>query len=177
MLNNLENIYRKRTDYSKIIGTFPMPDILAIQKKSYAEFLQMELLPDERKDFGLQAAFKDIFPVSDFKETTELDFINYSIGNWECKCGRLKGVENSRHRCNNCETLLPPEAELTEKEICPFCSAVKKIDMPICEHCGDNVKLKMKYMPNECIQKGYTYSVPLRIKIRLISWEKDPETK
>ena len=74
----------------------------------------MEILPEERKDIGLQAAFKDIFPVADFKETTQLDFISYSIGNWECKCGRLKGVENSRRRCNGCGTLLPSDAELTE---------------------------------------------------------------
>jgi DNA-directed RNA polymerase subunit beta len=77
-------------------------------------------LPEERNDVGLQAAFKDIFPVSDFKETTQLDFINYSIGNWECKCGRLKGVENARRKCNGCETLLPPDVELTDKEICPY---------------------------------------------------------
>jgi len=177
MLNELENVYRKRVDFSKIKGTFPMPDMLAIQKESYVEYLQMEYLPDERKDIGLQAAFKDIFPVSDFKETTQLDFISYTIGNWECKCGRLKGVENSRSRCNGCGTLLPPNAELTENEICPYCSAAKKIEVPICEQCGDNVKLKMKYSPTECLQKGYTFSTPLRIKVRLISWEKDPTTK
>ena len=177
MLNELNNIYRERVDFSKIHGTFPMPDMLAIQKKSYEEYLQMELLPDERVDIGLQAAFKDIFPVSDFKQTTQLDFISYAIGNWECKCGRLKGIGNARRRCNGCETLLPSDAELTEKEICPYCNAVKKIEMPLCEHCGDRVELKMKYSPNECLQKGYTYSVPLRIKIRLISWEKDPTAK
>ena len=154
-----------------------MPDLLAIQRQSYAEFLQMDLLPEERKDTGLQAAFKDVFPISDFKETTQLDFINYSIGNWECKCGRLKGVENSRARCNGCGTLLPAEAELTEKEICPYCGAVKKIEIPLCDHCGDTVGLKMKYSPNECLQKGYTYAVPLRLKVRLISWEKDATTK
>ena len=173
----LKNNYLERVDFSKIKATFPIPDILAIQKQSYGEFLQMELLPEERIEFGLQAAFKDIFPVSDFKETTQLDFISYSIGNWECKCSRLKGVENSRRRCNECGTLLSSEAELTDKEICPYCGTLKKIEVPICDHCGDNVKLKMKYIPNECLQKGYTYSVPLRIKIRLISWEKDPETK
>jgi DNA-directed RNA polymerase subunit beta len=154
-----------------------MPDLLAIQRQSYAEFLQMELLPEERKDTGLQAAFKDVFPIADFKETTQLDFISYSIGNWECKCGRLKGVENSRARCTGCDTLLPADVELTEKQICPYCSAVKKIDIPLCDHCGDNVQLKMKYTPNECLQKGYTYSVPLRLKVRLISWEKDAVTK
>lgn len=177
MSKELENIYRKRVDFSKLKTAFPIPDLLAIQKLSYAEFLQMELLPEERKDSGLQAAFKDSFPVSDFKETTQLDFISYSIGDWECKCGRLKGVENSRGRCNGCGTLLPADAELTEREICPYCGAIKKIEIQLCDHCGDKVGLKMKYRPTECLQKGYTYAVPLRLKIRLISWDKDPETK
>jgi DNA-directed RNA polymerase subunit beta len=176
-MKELENIYRQRHDFSKIKQVFPMPDLLAIQTHSYAEFLQMELLPEERKETGLQAAFKDVFPISDFKETTQLDFINYSIGNWECKCGRLKGVENSRAKCNGCGTLLPADAELTEKEICPYCGATRKIEVPQCDHCGDRVGLKMKYSPNECLQKGYTYAVPLRLKVRLISWEKDAATK
>jgi len=167
----------ERTDFSKIGTQFPMPDLLAIQRQSYAEFLQMDLLPEERKDTGLQSAFKDVFPISDFKETTALDFISYSIGNWECKCGRLKGVENSRARCKSCDTLLTAELELTEKEICPYCSAMRKIETPTCEHCGDRVRLKLKYSPIECIQKGYTFSVPLRLKVRLISWEKDANTK
>jgi DNA-directed RNA polymerase subunit beta len=167
----------ERTDFSKIGTQFPMPDLLAIQRQSYAEFLQMDLLPEERKDTGLQSAFKDVFPISDFKETTALDFISYSIGNWECKCGRLKGVENSRARCKSCDTLLTAELELTEKEICPYCSAMRKIETPTCEHCGDRVRLKLKYTPIECIQKGYTFSVPLRLKVRLISWEKDANTK
>ncbi len=177
MQKESKNVYRERVDFSKIKSIFPMPDLLAIQKQSYLEYLQMELLPEERIDIGLQAAFKDIFPISDFKETTQLDFISYSIGNWECKCGRLKGVENSRARCSGCGTLLPSDAELTEKEICPYCSAIRKIEMPICEHCGDKVGLKMKYSALECLQKGYTYAVPLRLKVQLVSWEKDATTK
>jgi len=177
MLNELTNIYRKRINFSKIKSVFPMPDMLAIQKDSYAEFLQMELLPEERKDFGLQEAFRDIFPISDFKETTQLDFISYSIGNWECKCGRLRGVENSRYRCKSCDVLLLPGIKLEGMKICPYCGEKETIEVNLCEHCGDKVELKMKYSPNECLQKGYTYSVPLRIKVRLISWEKDVETK
>ena len=177
MIKESRNIYRKRIDFSKIKTVYPMPDLLAIQRQSYAEFLQMDLLPEERKDTGLQAAFKDVFPISDFKETTQLDFINYAIGNWECKCGRLKGVENSRARCNGCGTLLPAGVELTDKEICPYCGAARKIDIPLCDYCGDRVGLKMKYTPNECLQKSYTYAVPLRLKVRLISWEKDAATK
>jgi DNA-directed RNA polymerase subunit beta len=172
-----EHLYRPRQDFSKIRSVFPMPDLLAIQTASYAEYLQMDLLPEERSDIGLQAAFKDVFPISDFKETTQLDFISYAIGNWECKCGRLKGVEYSRARCSGCGTLLPAVVELTEKEICPYCGAARKIEVQQCDHCGDRVGLKMKYTPNECLQKGYTYSVPLRLKVRLISWEKDATTK
>jgi len=175
--SEISNHRRQRVDFSKIKTVFPMPDLLAIQKQSYAEFLQMDQLPEERKDTGLQAAFKDVFPISDFKETTQLDFISFAIGNWECKCGRLKGVENSRARCTSCGTLLPSDVELTEKEICPYCGVARKIDVPLCEHCGDSVQLKLKYTPNECIQKGYTYSVPLRLKVRLISWDKDAATK
>ena len=169
--------YRERVDFSKIGQVFPMPDLLDIQTQSYAEFLQMDLLPEERKETGLQAAFKDVFPISDFKETTELEFLSYSIGTWECKCGRLKGVENSRARCTSCGTLLPADAELTEKEICPYCSAMRKIEVPLCDHCGDRVGLKIKYSPMECIQKGYTFAVPLKLKVQLVSWEKDAATK
>ncbi len=172
-----KNICLERVDFSKIKTTIPIPDLLAIQKQSYAQFLQMDLLAEEREEIGLEAAFRDIYPISDFKETTQLDFISYTIGNWECKCGRLKGVENSRYKCSSCGTLLPADIELTEKEICPYCGAMKKIEIPLCDHCGDRVTLKMKYSPNECLQKGYTYAVPLRLKVRLISWEKDPATK
>jgi hypothetical protein len=55
MLNESKNIYRDRVDFSKIKGVFPMPDMLAIQTKSYREFLAMELLPEERRDIGLQS--------------------------------------------------------------------------------------------------------------------------
>ncbi|MGZ5467555.1 MAG: DNA-directed RNA polymerase subunit beta [Candidatus Aminicenantales bacterium] len=169
--------FRERVDFSKIKAVFPMPDLLDIQTQAYREFLQMELLPEERKDTGLQAALKDVFPISDFKETTELEFLSYSIGTWECKCGRLKGVENSRAKCAACQTLLPAGMELSEKEVCPFCGAARKIELPLCEHCGDRVGLRIKYTPMECIQKGYTYSIPLKLKVQLVSWEKDVVTK
>jgi DNA-directed RNA polymerase subunit beta len=171
------NAYLERVDFSKIKSVFAMPGLLDIQVASYNEYLQMDLLPEERKEIGLQAAFKDVFPISDFKETTELEFLSYSIGNWECKCGRLKGVENSRAKCNACGTLLAAATELTEKELCPYCGAARKIEIPLCEHCGDRVGLKMKYTPTECIQKGYTFSVPLKLRVQLVSWEKDLAAK
>ena len=46
--------------------------------------------------------FKSVFPISDFRENSSLEFIEYSIGNWECKCGRLTGLEHLRSKCEGC---------------------------------------------------------------------------
>jgi len=55
-----------------------MPDLLAIQRQSYCRFsARWTSCPRNGKDTGLQSAFKDVFPISDFKETTALDFISY----------------------------------------------------------------------------------------------------
>ena len=86
-----KNVYRERIDFSKIKTTIPIPNLIEIQKKSYERFLQMNRLPAEREDVGLQSVFKSVFPISDFRENSSLEFIEYSIGNWECKCGRLTG--------------------------------------------------------------------------------------
>ena len=62
----------------------------------------MNLLPEERANQGLQSVFTSIFPFSDFRETCSLDFVKYSIGDWQCKCGELKGLEYLRMTCTNC---------------------------------------------------------------------------
>ena len=121
---------RKRIDLSKIRTAIPIPNLIEVQKRSYDRFLQIHTPPADRENTGLQAVFKSVFPIRDFRQTCSLEFVEYTIGNWECRCGRLKGVENSRARCKSCDTLLPAGVELTEKEICPYCSAMRKIDVP-----------------------------------------------
>src|SRR6266508_3540389 len=71
----------ERIDFSKIKTTVPIPNLIEIQKKSYERFLQMNRLPSEREDAGLQSVFKSVFPISDFRENSSLEFIEYSIGN------------------------------------------------------------------------------------------------
>jgi DNA-directed RNA polymerase subunit beta len=51
----------------------------------------MDKLPNERDDSGLQSVFVSVFPITDFRGISQLDFVDFSIGNWECKCGHLKG--------------------------------------------------------------------------------------
>ena len=99
-----KNVYRERIDFSKIKTTIPIPNLIEIQKKSYERFLQMNRLPSEREDAGLQSVFKSVFPISDFRENSSLEFIEYSIGNWECKCGKLAGLHHLRKPCSNCGT-------------------------------------------------------------------------
>jgi DNA-directed RNA polymerase subunit beta len=51
----------------------------------------MNLLPEERANQGLQAVFTASSRSPTFRETCSLDFVKYSIGDWQCKCGELKG--------------------------------------------------------------------------------------
>src|SRR5205085_2545026 len=60
-----KNVYRERKDFSKIKTTVPIPNLIEIQRKSYERFLQMNRLPSEREDAGLQSVFKSVFPISD----------------------------------------------------------------------------------------------------------------
>src|SRR5207302_7790272 len=92
----------KRQDFSKIKTSVPIPNLIEIQRESYNRFLQMDALPEERQSIGLQAVFRSVFPISDFRETATLDFVEYHIGNWQCKCGNLEGLKYLRTACKNC---------------------------------------------------------------------------
>ena len=57
----------------------PMPDLIDIQTQSYQSFLQCDVAPLKRKDIGLQAIFKEIFPVSSYDGRYKLDFVGYNL--------------------------------------------------------------------------------------------------
>ena len=171
-----KNIYRERIDFSKIKTTIPIPNLIEIQKKSYERFLQMNRLPSEREDAGLQSVFKSVFPISDFRENSSLEFIEYSIGNWECKCGRLSGLHHLRKPCVNCGHTLVADPYGEHDVLCPRCGKPNDARGDVCDICGNTVSLKLKYDVDECQERGMTYAVPLKVTIRLVVWNKDPET-
>ncbi|MEW6271380.1 MAG: DNA-directed RNA polymerase subunit beta [Thermodesulfobacteriota bacterium] len=72
--------FRPRRNFGKIKKVVEIPNLIEIQRRSYDEFLQKDVAPDQRKDVGLQAVFKSVFPIKDFNDTAELDFVSYSIG-------------------------------------------------------------------------------------------------
>ncbi len=171
-----KNVYRERIDFSKIKTTVPIPNLIEIQKKSYERFLQMNRLPSEREDAGLQSVFKSVFPISDFRENSSLEFIEYSIGNWECKCGKLIGLHHLRKPCSNCGATLIADPFGDREVLCPRCGKANQARGDVCDICGNTVGLKLKYDVDECQERGMTYAVPLKVTIRLVVWNKDPET-
>ena len=72
---------RKRV--RKIFGHIPqvaeMPNLIEVQKYSYDQFLQVQNPVGGRDEQGLQAVFKSVFPISDFSESSTLEFVNYEF--------------------------------------------------------------------------------------------------
>ncbi len=167
---------RQRLDFAKIQSSIQIPNLIEVQMKSYQRFLQMDLLPSEREDAGLQSVFTSVFPIRDFREMSQLEFVDYSIGNWECKCGNLKGLHHLRATCRNCGASVVTNPYQTGDVICHKCGTFNKNTPTFCNKCGDPVAMQLKYDVNECQERGMTYSAPLKVTIRLTIYDKDPDT-
>jgi DNA-directed RNA polymerase subunit beta len=56
-----------------------MPNLIEVQKASYDQFLLVVEPPGGRPNEGLQAVFKSVFPISDFSNTSMLEFVKYEF--------------------------------------------------------------------------------------------------
>src|SRR6266516_3721029 len=137
----------------------------------------MDLLPEERENTGLQAVFNSVFPISDFRGTATLDFVEFQIGNWQCKCGRLEGLNYLRANCKNCSSTIKVNPLTPGETLCHKCGTFNAVRPQLCDNCGEPVGLKHKHDQQECQERGMSYSVPLKVKIRLTVYDKDPETE
>src|SRR5688500_3734503 len=172
-----KNVYRERKDFSKIKTTVPIPNLIEIQRKSYERFLQMNRLPSEREDAGLQTVFKSVFPISDFRENSSLEFIEYSIGNWECKCGKLAGLRHRREPCKTCCATMVADPYGDHSVLCAHCGVEMQARGAVFDICGHTGGMKLKYDVDEEQERGMTYAGTLKVTIRLVVWNKDPETQ
>src|ERR671922_1617176 len=178
MQNLPKGVTRERVDFSRIKTSIPIPNLIEVQKKSYERFLQMDLLPSERDDTGLESVFKSVFPITDFRGLSQLEFVDYAIGNWECKCGNLKGLHHLRSTCRNpsCGATIKTDPFHPGDVLCHQCGTFNKNIVTFCNKCGDPVDLQLKYDVVECQERGMTYAAPLKVTIRLTVYEKDAET-
>ncbi|MBI3917941.1 MAG: DNA-directed RNA polymerase subunit beta [Betaproteobacteria bacterium] len=71
---------RIRKSFAKRDSVLQVPYLLATQLQSYAAFLQEHVPPDSRKQEGLQAACKSIFPIESHSRNARLDFVSYTLG-------------------------------------------------------------------------------------------------
>jgi len=69
-----------RHDFSKFQPKIPIPDLLAIQLASWESFLQEDILPEKRESKGLEAVFKNMFPVEDTRNDYVLEYKHYYLG-------------------------------------------------------------------------------------------------
>jgi len=106
---------RVRKNFGKIPKIVDIPNLIAVQQESFNRFLQKDVSPEKRRDIGLQAVFKSVFPIKDFTGTASLEFVSYRFG-------------------------------------------------------------EVKHSVQECMHRGMTYEIPLRITVRLVVYDIDKET-
>ena len=70
---------RIRRGFGRIHEVAPMPNLIEVQRQSYEQFLQRDVAAEDRPDSGLQAVFKSVFPIRDFSDHAELEFVKYDF--------------------------------------------------------------------------------------------------
>ena len=106
---------RLRKNFGRIPTIIDIPNLIAIQKRSFDRFLQEGTPTDARNDFGLHGVFLSVFPIQDYAGTLSLEYVSYQLG-------------------------------------------------------------EPKYEMDECLQRGMTFSAPLKVVFRLVVWEENEDT-
>ena len=71
---------RIRKSFGKSSTVLEVPYLLAMQRDSYAQFLQTDIPAKKREDYGLHAVFSQIFPIESYTGNVELQYVTYSLG-------------------------------------------------------------------------------------------------
>ena len=180
-MNDQQNIYRQRHNFSKFRSLVPIPNLIDIQRRSFDDFLQINLLHSERENRGLNALFESIFPVHNGKlvdgsdATFEVEFLGYTLGHWACKCEELLGPEHLRTQCKHCSHSIVSDHPKDFMVECPKCGTQNKNAASICDVCQEPVTLKQWMSREECVERNSTMSAPLKIRIRLNEFDLDDE--
>ncbi len=66
-------------NFGRVRDAVDIPDLVAIQRKSYDEFIQKDAAPTRRKRFGLEALFQEIFPIESYDKNMKLEYLFYEL--------------------------------------------------------------------------------------------------
>ncbi|HEV7157640.1 MAG TPA: DNA-directed RNA polymerase subunit beta [Caulobacteraceae bacterium] len=70
---------RIRKSFGRIPEAVRMPNLIEVQRSSYEQFLQREVRAGQRREEGIEAVFKSVFPIKDFNERAMLEYVSYEF--------------------------------------------------------------------------------------------------
>ncbi len=70
---------RIRRSFGQNQEVLPMPNLIEIQRSSYERFLQLGVNPEGRQTDGLQDVLSSVFPIKDYSDRAEIDFVKYEL--------------------------------------------------------------------------------------------------
>ena len=81
-------------DYSKRGDALPIPNLIEVQTAAYRRFLQAEAEPEKRKNDGIEALLREVFPIESYDGSMKLEYVSYELGKArysrdECRALRL----------------------------------------------------------------------------------------
>src|SRR2546430_3163587 len=85
---------REVRDFSKIGDALPIPNLIHVQIAAYARFLQKDVEPGKRKNDGLEALLREVFPIESYDGNLKLEYVSYDLAEPryttdECRALRL----------------------------------------------------------------------------------------
>ncbi len=66
--------------YGRFRSVAEIPDLVEMQTKSYREFLQPETSPARRRNEGLEALLREVFPIYSYDKSLCLEYVSYELG-------------------------------------------------------------------------------------------------
>ncbi len=81
-------------DYSKRGDALPIPNLIEVQTAAYRRFLQADADPEKRKNDGIEALLREVFPIESYDGSMKLEYVSYDLGKPrysrdECRALRL----------------------------------------------------------------------------------------
>jgi len=161
-----------RKSFGKIKEVVSLPNLIEVQSKSFNDFVQLDCLPSMRKVVGLEKVLQDVFPI-EHNDKISLEYVSYELGDWSCVCGQVTGLENRYHwNCSSCKK--SGHDHLKNSNECPSCKK-DAASYVLCKKCLSRVSVKLDRTVDECRYSDKTFSMPLKIKVQLITWDVDPK--
>ncbi len=80
--------------FGRFKDVLDVPALTELHVKAYVKFLQREVAPDKREDYGLESILRETFPIKNYDGTVSLEYVQYEIGQprytpEECRMLRL----------------------------------------------------------------------------------------